>query len=97
MCRCFPVGRMQLGAGMELFMLKTGFYEKVTELEATRLEETREEREAFLAQVKRVPGKCLVGDEHPGFGLFGMCRGQVQWPRRCIPLTCAAALRSKGV
>lgn len=44
---------MQLGAGMEMFMLKTGFYEKVTQLEATRLEETREEREAFLAQVTK--------------------------------------------
>ena len=37
---------------MELFMIKTGFYEKVTELEAQRLEETREEREAFLAQLR---------------------------------------------
>ena len=43
---------LQLGAGMELFMIKTGFYEKVTELEAQRLEETREEREAFLAQLR---------------------------------------------
>ncbi|KAL4440403.1 hypothetical protein ABPG75_003404 [Micractinium tetrahymenae] len=41
-----------LGAGMEMFMLKTGFYDKVTQLEATRLDETREEREAFLAQLR---------------------------------------------
>ncbi|KAL4431735.1 hypothetical protein ABPG77_002951 [Micractinium sp. CCAP 211/92] len=37
---------------MEMFMLKTGFYDKVTQLEAARLEETREEREAFLAQLR---------------------------------------------
>ena len=47
-----PFPPLQLGAGMELFMIKTGFYEKVTELEAQRLEETREEREAFLAQLR---------------------------------------------
>ncbi|PRW39391.1 hypothetical protein C2E21_7054 [Chlorella sorokiniana] len=41
-----------LGAGMELFMIKTGFYEKVTEIEAQRLEETREQREQFLAQLR---------------------------------------------
>lgn len=31
-----------------MFMIKTGFYEKVVELEAERLEETREDREQFL-------------------------------------------------
>ncbi|KAI7843634.1 hypothetical protein COHA_002874 [Chlorella ohadii] len=41
-----------LGAGMELFMIKTGFYEKVTEIEAQRLEETREQREQFLTQLR---------------------------------------------
>lgn len=32
---------------MEGFMIKTGFYDKVTEIEAERLEETRGDREAF--------------------------------------------------
>ncbi|EFN54056.1 hypothetical protein CHLNCDRAFT_58390 [Chlorella variabilis] len=41
-----------LGAGMEYFMIKTGFYEKVTEIEAQRLEETREDRERFLAELR---------------------------------------------
>ncbi|KAK9808934.1 hypothetical protein WJX72_006590 [[Myrmecia] bisecta] len=35
------------GGCMELFMIKTGFYDKVTQLEAERLEETREQREEF--------------------------------------------------
>lgn len=37
---------------MELFMIKTGFYEKVTQLEASRIEESREEREKFLAELR---------------------------------------------
>jgi hypothetical protein len=37
---------------MEYFMVRTGFYEKVTQLEAQRLEETREERERFLAELR---------------------------------------------
>ncbi|KAK9834203.1 hypothetical protein WJX81_007847 [Elliptochloris bilobata] len=45
------------GGAMELFMIKTGFYDKVTQIEAERLEETREEREAFrrmlLEEVER--------------------------------------------
>lgn len=45
---------------MEMFMLKTGFYDKVTRLEAARLEETREEREAFLAQVKKAASGCTA-------------------------------------
>lgn len=41
-----------LGAGMEGFMIKTGFYDKVTEIEAERLEDTREEREAFQKMLR---------------------------------------------
>ncbi|PSC71938.1 phosphoglycerate kinase [Micractinium conductrix] len=37
---------------MEAFMLKTGFYEKVTQLEAQQLEEGREEREARMAEFR---------------------------------------------
>ncbi|BDA44132.1 hypothetical protein COCOBI_05-3160 [Coccomyxa sp. Obi] len=44
---CFLVG-----AGMEGFMIRTGFYDKVTEIEAQRLEETREEREAFKRMLR---------------------------------------------
>ncbi|KAI3431422.1 hypothetical protein D9Q98_004475 [Chlorella vulgaris] len=44
---CFAVG-----AGMEAFMIRTGFYEKVTQLEAQRLEETREDRERFLSELR---------------------------------------------
>jgi len=40
------------GGCMEIFMIKTGFYGKVTELEAQRLDETREEREAFRTQLR---------------------------------------------
>lgn len=40
MVPCFLVG-----AGVELFMIHTNFYEKVTAIEASRLEEGREERE----------------------------------------------------
>jgi len=40
------------GGAMELFMIKTGFYDKVTEIEAARLEEARPEREAFLRQLR---------------------------------------------
>eukprot|EP00884_Botryococcus_braunii_P017917 jgi/Botrbrau1/4809/Bobra.0325s0029.1 len=36
-----------LGAAMELFMIKTGFYDTVTRLEAERLEQSREDREKF--------------------------------------------------
>lgn len=41
-----------VGAGMEAFMIRTGFYDKVTEIEAQRLEETREDREAFKRMLK---------------------------------------------
>ncbi|KAL6783948.1 hypothetical protein ACKKBG_A04150 [Auxenochlorella protothecoides x Auxenochlorella symbiontica] len=41
-----------IGGCMEAFMIRTGFYERVTAIEAGRLEETREEREAFLAALK---------------------------------------------
>ncbi|DBA93871.1 TPA: hypothetical protein ACH3X3_013916 [Trebouxia sp. C0006] len=37
---------------MEGFMIKTGFYDKVTEIEAERLEETREDREAFQKMLR---------------------------------------------
>eukprot|EP00890_Picochlorum_soloecismus_P001460 jgi/Picsp_1/2314/NSC_05777-R1_hypothetical protein CHLNCDRAFT_58390 [Chlorella variabilis] len=42
-----------LGAGMEFFMIKTGFYEKVVEIEAERLEEVREDREKFLRDLEQ--------------------------------------------
>jgi hypothetical protein len=38
---------------MEFFMIKTGFYEKVVEIEAERLEEVREEREKFLRDLEQ--------------------------------------------
>jgi hypothetical protein len=41
-----------LGAGMELFMIKTGFYQKVTQLESERLTGSRDEREAFLNSLR---------------------------------------------
>lgn len=37
---------------MEGFMIKTGFYNKVTEIEAERLDETREDREAFQKMLR---------------------------------------------
>lgn len=40
------------GGAMEMFMIKTGFYDKVTQIEASRLEEARPEREAFLRQLR---------------------------------------------
>jgi len=40
---CFTVG-----AAMEYFMIKTGFYEKVTQLEAEKMAEQEAKREAFL-------------------------------------------------
>lgn len=33
-------------------MIKTGFYDRVTTIEAGRIEEQREEREAFLEQLR---------------------------------------------
>lgn len=33
-------------------MIKTGFYDKVTEIEAERLEDTREDREAFQKMLR---------------------------------------------
>ena len=33
-------------------MIRTGFYDKVTAIEAERLEETREERARFLADLR---------------------------------------------
>ena len=37
---------------MELFMIKTGFYQKVTQLESERLTGSRDEREAFLNSLR---------------------------------------------
>lgn len=37
---------------METFMIRTGFYDKVTAIEAQRLEESREEREEFLRNLR---------------------------------------------
>lgn len=37
----------QTGGAMELFMIKTGFYDKVTAIEAERLEAVADERRAF--------------------------------------------------
>lgn len=45
---CFVVGGC-----MELLMLKTGFYNVVTQTEAERWEHTREEREARAREFKR--------------------------------------------
>ena len=44
---CFTVG-----AGMEFFMIKTGFYDKVTEIEAEKIAEQDAKREAFMEFVK---------------------------------------------
>ncbi|CAK0736527.1 hypothetical protein CVIRNUC_000760 [Coccomyxa viridis] len=44
---CFVVGGC-----MEGFMIRTGFYDKVTHIEAERLEESREEREAFKRMLR---------------------------------------------
>ncbi|KAK9822927.1 hypothetical protein WJX74_005264 [Apatococcus lobatus] len=41
------------GGAMELFMVKTGFYDKVTELEAERREDSREDREAFRKMLRQ--------------------------------------------
>lgn len=48
-----------VGAGMEFFMIQTGFYDKVVEIEAERIQEHKEEREQWLSELKnRVqPGK----------------------------------------
>jgi len=39
------------GGAMELFMIKTGFYEKVTEIEAQRRQELREQAMRLQAEV----------------------------------------------
>ncbi|CAL5218623.1 g324 [Coccomyxa viridis] len=44
---CFVVGGC-----MEGFMIKTGFYDKVTVLEAQRLDDSREDREAFKRMLR---------------------------------------------
>ncbi|WPT13170.1 hypothetical protein PSENEW3_00001014 [Picochlorum sp. SENEW3] len=41
-----------LGAGMEYFMIRTGFYDKVVEIEAERLQDHLEEREQFLKDLQ---------------------------------------------
>ncbi|QDZ20375.1 hypothetical protein HOP50_04g28920 [Chloropicon primus] len=43
------------GAGIEFFMIKTGFYEKVTQIEAEKIVEQEAKREAFLEFIK-TPG-----------------------------------------
>merc|ERR1712094_59029 len=40
------------GAGMEFFMVKTGFYDKVTQLEAEKMAEHEAKREAFMELIK---------------------------------------------
>mmetsp|Transcript_5954 Transcript_5954/g.20522 ORF Transcript_5954/g.20522 Transcript_5954/m.20522 type:complete len:84 (+) Transcript_5954:170-421(+) len=47
---CFAVG-----AGMEFFMVKTGFYDKVTQLEADKIADQDAKREAFFELIK-TPG-----------------------------------------
>jgi len=44
---CFTVG-----ACMEFFMIKTGFYDTVTKLEAEKIAESEAKREAFLDSIK---------------------------------------------
>ena len=44
---CFLVG-----AGMEFFMIKTGFYDKVTQIEAEKMAEQDAKREAFMDFIK---------------------------------------------
>ena len=44
----FSLSHSQVGAAMEYFMIKTGFYEKVTQLEAEKMAEQEAKREAFL-------------------------------------------------
>jgi len=41
-----------VGAAIELFMIKTGFYNIVTRLESERLEENVHEREQFLRNLE---------------------------------------------
>merc|ERR1712087_369525 len=40
------------GAGMEFFMVKTGFYDKVAQLEAEKMAEHEAKREAFMELIK---------------------------------------------
>ena len=42
----------QFGAGMEFFMVKTGFYDKVTQLEAEKMAGHEAKREAFMELIK---------------------------------------------
>ena len=42
----------QFGAGMEFFMVKTGFYDKVTQLEAEKMAEHEAKREAFMELIE---------------------------------------------
>jgi len=46
--RFLSLSLSQVGAAMEYFMIKTGFYEKVTQLEAEKMAEQEAKREAFL-------------------------------------------------
>lgn len=80
-------------------MLKTGFYEKVTQLEAQQLEEGREEREARMAEVSPRPTgsaaadggrsialqSVLVGLRNAGqpAGCVAMLSTGLPWPQRC--------------
>eukprot|EP00873_Tetraselmis_striata_P033327 jgi/Tetstr1/453591/TSEL_003985.t1 len=41
-----------VGGAMELFMLKTGFYDIVTRLEGEKLDESKEQREEFLRKLQ---------------------------------------------
>eukprot|EP00193_Tetraselmis_chui_P021349 CAMPEP_0177780832 /NCGR_PEP_ID=MMETSP0491_2-20121128/17470_1 /TAXON_ID=63592 /ORGANISM="Tetraselmis chuii, Strain PLY429" /LENGTH=123 /DNA_ID=CAMNT_0019300743 /DNA_START=139 /DNA_END=509 /DNA_ORIENTATION=+ len=43
---------VQVGGAMEGFMLKTGFYNIVTRLEAEKIEENLEQREEFLRKLQ---------------------------------------------
>eukprot|EP00192_Tetraselmis_astigmatica_P023068 CAMPEP_0117675556 /NCGR_PEP_ID=MMETSP0804-20121206/15673_1 /TAXON_ID=1074897 /ORGANISM="Tetraselmis astigmatica, Strain CCMP880" /LENGTH=75 /DNA_ID=CAMNT_0005484577 /DNA_START=134 /DNA_END=361 /DNA_ORIENTATION=+ len=45
-------GSFLVGAGMEFFMLKTGFYDVVTRVESENLQSTMEEKEHFLQKLK---------------------------------------------
>eukprot|EP01024_Parvocaulis_polyphysoides_P030260 TRINITY_DN2748_c0_g1_i1.p2 TRINITY_DN2748_c0_g1~~TRINITY_DN2748_c0_g1_i1.p2 ORF type:complete len:105 (-),score=13.34 TRINITY_DN2748_c0_g1_i1:461-775(-) len=42
-----------LGAGMEMFMIHSGFYDYVTNIEAERLENRKEELELYYTDLKR--------------------------------------------
>lgn len=44
---------LAVGAAMEGFMIKTGFYDKVTALEAERMEDNRVQREEFQQMLRQ--------------------------------------------